>query len=166
MDNNIIPAISPNEQAPPNIRSLHDFKNDRFFSNVLVPYLDALILEGSTLGSDNQYVLELDSIDIDDLYHLSSLFVEYDEDGLSCIYDNAALETISVHVLSVMRGNDKESREDFCEHLKDALLDYYRPRMQVLLDERLVTLYQEDAYEHGLMPHSDYDNDEIYWARR
>jgi hypothetical protein len=165
MDTSSIPAISGKTQAAGNISSIYDRKNDHFFSDVLIPYVDCLIRDNCSWRGNNQYILDLESIDIDDLYHLSSLFVEYDDD-LSCISDNDDLETIAVNLRSVMKGNDKESREDFCDHLKDTVLEYYRPRMQVVLDERLVGLYEEDAYENGWMEHSDYDNGELYWARR
>ena len=130
---------------------------DKFYSKI-INYVDSVI-------RDHDYSISFDKLSECDKRQLAMYFFEYDERDLSFLLDSQHTDNIQSYLISILKRDTNKGHIDLSESIIDAIVDNYAKKIDQLLDERLVWVVKEDAFENGYYsPNIDSTNGEASWG--
>lgn len=134
-----------------------------YYSKVLYPFVEKTIRIHNEPCRKSGYCLSVDELELSEQYEFTSHMIEYHKRDLNSIYDNDHHDDIVSSLLSALRSNSKDDKLNFSEFVMDKVFEFYKPRMQEIIDQAIGWVQQEDYDEIGYKPSHHKDNGETYW---
>lgn len=130
-------------------------------TRVVLPFVKKLIRENYKFTPDG-FQLNVDDLDDQDLREFAMYLLEYDDRDLHSIYENDKYDNIISTLIKMLKKDDTDNKLDFAEMVRDKIVDYYKPKMQELINDYIGFVEEDYFYEHGATKNFKRDNDS-YW---
>lgn len=136
------------------VKGLARMKN--YYSDVLYPYISNLISAHSKKDI-NGYYLDVDDLYIDDKYEFAVHLIEYDDRELYCLTENEKYQDIVSSLIKLLNKDDLDSKLDFSDLIKNKVINYYKEKMQCLIDSIIPDVQDQEFLEMGMIriPHDE-----------
>lgn len=102
----------------------------------LISQVDFLVSE-KAIRCFGDLTLNYESLSENELSQLTALMIEEDDGDLYSIYENERYEDILGSFLRYLKNPTFHSKEEFISTLKLCVMDHYKKKISMLLNERL-----------------------------
>lgn len=117
-----------------------------YYSLHLYPFVSSLIRDHKKIPSIG-YQLQVDDLCESEKRDFARHLIEYDKRDLYSLYENKNYDVVISKLLTLLDKYNQHNQIDFSESVCDAIVDYYKPTMQKMIDEIIGSVELEDSYE-------------------
>ena len=128
-------------------------------------YAEELVSHYAKYDGDD-YILLLSQLSDEEQNELARLYVEYtDRDLCECVNGNdlSINNDYTCALLSMLKNNSLESRENFAQITRKNIITYYKKHLQNVLDEACENYMHNINNENGLYAQIDIDHGDMVW---
>lgn len=104
--------------------------------STIVSYIDEIILSKSKWDQDT-LCLSYDALSDNEKNTLTALMIEEDDGDLFSVYENDRYADILGTFLRYLKNPNLYTRNEFTDILRLSVVDYYKKRLTVLINEKL-----------------------------
>ena len=148
-----------------NVRGANDMGNN-YYKNVLYPFVENLIRDNKKITSSGEYELSVNDLLDHDLYLFAMHLLEHHDRDLYSIYENEQYDDIVKSLFDLLKSGDVDSKIEFADKIRHNIVEYYKPKMQKMIDNAIGWVEQEDYLISVVDKVIHKDNGEIEWIKK
>lgn len=143
----------------------HGVTKMSYYSQKLYPFVEKLIRDSNLDSGRDIYELSVDDIELKDQYSFARHIIISNKDELSSIQDNDDYSDIYESLLTLLFNTNTDSKIEFSELVIEKVVNFYRDKMQSIIDDVIGWVQQEDMEDSGYKNTKHSDNGEPLWTR-
>jgi hypothetical protein len=136
-----------------------------YYTKKLSSFVEDLISDNKKRDSFGEIYLKVDDLDELDQYRFAKNLIENDDRDMFSIYENDDYDNIISSLIKMLNAPTIDNKLDFAEVVRDKIVEYYKPKMQTIINEFIGVLEYEKRIDQGFSPRQHKDNGEQYWGR-
>ena len=140
--------------------------NMSYYSQKLYPFVETLIRNHNIDSGKEIYDLSVNDLELKEQYDFVRHLIINNKDELSCINDNDDYSDIYEALLTLLFNANSDSKIEFSELVIEKVVNFYRDKMQSIIDDVIGWVQQEDMEEAGYSNFKHKDNGESRWIRK
>ena len=158
--------------------SIHDIKlarnqgqpweiEEMEFQKELLREVDEIVRENS-IWNETGYELPFNAVCADDQKRLVAIMLKQSKlwgEEFEAIHEGAGIQKVEDSFMNVLSDYTTHGAIYFTDVLIDCMTAYYQPRIQRLLNERVLAMEVREYEEHGFYASQDKETGETVWKR-
>lgn len=140
--------------------------NMSYYSKKLYPFIEELIRNHNIDSGRSIYDLSVNDLELKEQYEFVRHIIINSKDELSCLLDNEDYSDIYEALLTLLFNANTESKIEFSEIIMEKVVNFYKDKMQSMIDDVIGWVQQEDMEDAGYINIKHKDNGESRWVRK
>jgi hypothetical protein len=136
-----------------------------YYSTKLYPFVEELIRSHNEDSGKKIYELSVDDLDSFEQEQFARHLIIHNEMEPNFLWDMDGVEDIVSETLALLTNESVDDQINFADLFKSKVVEFYKKRMQAMIDDVIGWVEQEDMEEMGYSRSGHIDNGESYWVR-